>query len=95
MAVGWANDDSVSQQIQIPSTTRFPVFVAILNVAKVLTIMMNVGMRYLKRVKVFVFVSNVSQQSNWGLNAKDYLIDERVKTVNFDNFAVLVNKETV
>lgn len=52
MAVGWANDDSVSQQIQIPSTTRFPVFVAILNVAKVLTIMMNVGMRYLKRVEL-------------------------------------------
>ncbi|EPN4955520.1 hypothetical protein ACT0HV_003512 [Vibrio diabolicus] len=40
MAVGWANDDSVSQKIQ-------------------------------------------------------HIIDERVKTVNSDNFTVLVNKETV
>jgi len=40
VAVGWANDDSVSQQIQ-------------------------------------------------------HIIDERVKTVNFDSFTVLINKETV
>ncbi|MGU3810797.1 hypothetical protein [Vibrio diabolicus] len=40
MAVGWVNDDSVSQQIQ-------------------------------------------------------HIIDERVKTVNFDSFTALINKETV
>ncbi|HHF0557589.1 hypothetical protein [Vibrio diabolicus] len=40
MAVGWANDDSVSQQIQ-------------------------------------------------------HIIDERVKTVNFDSFTALINNETV
>lgn len=52
MAVGWASDDSVSQQIQNTMTTRFPVFVAILKGAKVLTIVMNVETRYLKRVEL-------------------------------------------
>lgn len=52
MAVGWQVTIALANKFKILSTTRFPVFVAILKGAKVLTIVMNVETRYLKRVEL-------------------------------------------
>ncbi len=52
MAVGWASDDSVSQQIQNTIDDEISRVRGNIKGAKVLTIVMNVETRYLKRVEL-------------------------------------------
>lgn len=100
MAVGWASDDSVSQQIQNTIDDEISRVRGSITKGESAHYCDECGNKIpeARRVAmkgVRLCIANVSQQSNWCLNAKHYLIDERVKTVNFDSFAVLVNKETV